>query len=94
MVSLTFQVCTTQTFVSEDVVQRVNAGKILALLNEFVDPREAILDDKAARNCAASQGMKVLGTIGIIILAKKRKSITRLSFWISSGRRVSGWIRN
>ena len=32
---------------------------------------ETILDDRAARNCASSLGIRVRGTIGIILLAKK-----------------------
>jgi len=37
LVSLTFQVGTAQAFLRKNVVQRVNAGKTLALLNEFVN---------------------------------------------------------
>lgn len=32
---------------------------------------EAILDDRAARNCASSLGIPVRGTIGLILIAKK-----------------------
>lgn len=32
---------------------------------------ETLLDDRAARNCASSLGIRVRGTIGIILLAKK-----------------------
>jgi len=35
----------------------------------------AALDDKAARNCAYSLDINVLGTIGIILLLKKKKII-------------------
>lgn len=35
----------------------------------------AALDDKAARNCAASLGIDVIGTIGLIILANKKGRI-------------------
>jgi predicted nucleic acid-binding protein len=35
------------------------------------------LDDRAARNCAASIGVKVIGTIGLIILAKKKGYIEK-----------------
>ena len=38
-----------------------------------------IIDDRAARNCAFSMGIKVLGTIGIILLAKRRKMINQVS---------------
>lgn len=33
---------------------------------------EALVDDRAARNCAASLGLCVRGTLGIILLAKKQ----------------------
>jgi predicted nucleic acid-binding protein len=35
----------------------------------------AVVDDRAARNCAESLGVHVCGTIGIIIVAKKRRKI-------------------
>jgi predicted nucleic acid-binding protein len=34
---------------------------------------EAILDDRAARNCASSLGIRVRGTLGVILLAKKER---------------------
>jgi len=34
-----------------------------------------ILDDRAARNCALSLNIRVLGTVGIIVLAKKEQKI-------------------
>ena len=40
---------------------------------------EAVLDDRAARNCAAAMNIKVKGTIGIILLAKKEKKISQVS---------------
>jgi predicted nucleic acid-binding protein len=36
---------------------------------------EAILDDRAARNCGISLGIKVRGTIGIIVLAKRERRV-------------------
>lgn len=60
----------------------------------FLNPAyEAILDDRAARNCASSLGIRVRGTIGIILLAKKdgvlpliKPLLTQL---IDSGSRIS-----
>ncbi len=38
----------------------------------YVHPEyEAILDDRAARNCASSLGIQVIGTLGVVLLAKK-----------------------
>ena len=47
-------------------------SEVLAWANEHPG-WEAILDDKAARDCAASLGIKARGTVGIILLAKKEK---------------------
>jgi len=50
-------------------------SEVLAWANDHLG-WEAILDDKAARDCAASLGIKARGTIGIILLAKKEKKIS------------------
>jgi predicted nucleic acid-binding protein len=36
---------------------------------------EAILDDRAARKCAAALGLRVRGTLGILLLAKKEGQV-------------------
>ena len=38
---------------------------------------EAIIDDLAARKCAASIGVPVRGTLGIVLLAKQRGLISQ-----------------
>jgi predicted nucleic acid-binding protein len=35
------------------------------------------LDDKAARNCAASLGIDVIGTIGLILMANRKGLIEK-----------------
>lgn len=42
------------------------------------------LDDKAARNCARSFKIKVIGTIGLIILAKRKKVIENAEPFLKS----------
>jgi predicted nucleic acid-binding protein len=38
----------------------------------YVHPEyHAVLDDRAARNCASSLGIQVIGTLGVILLAKQ-----------------------
>lgn len=38
----------------------------------YVHPEyQAVLDDRAARNCASSLGIQVIGTLGVILLAKQ-----------------------
>lgn len=39
----------------------------------------ALVDDRAARNCARTPGIKTLGTGGILVLAKKRGLINSVS---------------
>lgn len=39
---------------------------------------EAILDDRAARNCASCLGIKVRGTLGVILLAKKEGILSQV----------------
>ena len=45
---------------------------------------EAILDDLAARKCARSLGIPLRGTVGIILLAKKKNQISKASPLIQS----------
>lgn len=40
---------------------------------------EAVVDDRVARNCAVSLNVKVRGTIGIILLAKRMNEIDQIS---------------
>lgn len=37
---------------------------------------EAVLDDRAARNCANALGIKVIGSLGLIVLAHRNKLVT------------------
>ena len=39
---------------------------------------QAILDDRAARNCAASLGLACRGTLGILLLAKRKGLVTQV----------------
>ena len=57
---------------------RLGAGEssVLALANEQSDT-EAIIDDLAGRKCAASLNIPVRGTLGIVLVAKKRGLITK-----------------
>ena len=53
----------------------------------------AIIDDRAARNCAQSFGIPHLGTIGVILLGKKEKKLLEvkpvLDELITAGIRIS-----
>jgi hypothetical protein len=49
---------------------------------------EAILDDRAARNYASSLGIRVWGTIGIILLAKKERALPEAPWGLRRTRRL------
>jgi len=55
--------------------------------------RIAALDDRAARNCAASVGVNVIGTIGLILMAHKnghiKKPVAYLENLKKTGFRIS-----
>jgi len=40
-------------------------------------PRWAVLDDRAARRCAAALGVPTIGSLGIVLRARQRGHITR-----------------
>ena len=54
----------------------------------------ALLDDRPARNCALAQGVRIRGTLGIVVLAKREGLIPRCApvfrDLIDSGLRVDG----
>jgi predicted nucleic acid-binding protein len=52
----------------------------------------AILDDKAARRCAKTLGIKTLGTGGLLILAKRRGLIASVSSELDRLRQSGLWI--
>lgn len=55
----------------------LGAGELAVLTWGYVNPgTEIILDDLAARRCAAALGIPVRGTLGLVITAKQRGKIT------------------
>ncbi len=89
------------------LVEKVRNMRLIALLEEFVDTGEAeaivlalernadllLVDDRDARNIAKKLGLQVMGTLGVIALAKYKGLILRAKpiidklvesgFWIS-----------
>jgi predicted nucleic acid-binding protein len=57
---------------------RLGAGEssVLALANEYPST-ETIIDDLAGRKCAASLNIPVRGTLGVVLVAKKRGLISK-----------------
>jgi len=88
-------------------VEKVGNMRLVALLEEFVDTGEAeaivlalernanllLVDDRDARNLAKKLGLQVMGTLGVIALAKYKGLISKAKpiidklietgFWIS-----------
>ena len=52
----------------------------------------ALLDDRAARKCAKTLGIKTLGTAGILVLAKKRKLLKEVLPELEKLRRAGFWV--
>src|SRR5208283_2024339 len=52
----------------------------------------AILDDREARRCASSLGCKYIGTIGVILLAKKRGLIPSVPACLSKLQNAGLWM--
>jgi predicted nucleic acid-binding protein len=44
--------------------------------------RLAVLDDRAARACARAHGVRMIGTLGVILLARKNGLIARARPWV------------
>ncbi|KAB2922196.1 MAG: DUF3368 domain-containing protein [Candidatus Contendobacter sp.] len=44
--------------------------------------RTAVLDDQAGRACARAQGVSVIGTLGVILLAQQRGLIGQARPWV------------
>jgi predicted nucleic acid-binding protein len=55
---------------------RAGESSVLALANQH-HGTEAIIDDLAGRKCAASLNIPVRGTLGIVLIAKKRNLIPK-----------------
>lgn len=55
----------------------LGAGESQVLAHCYRDPTTiAVLDDKAARNCARALGIRVIGTLGLILISKRRGRIS------------------
>jgi len=54
-------------------------GESLVISWAYLNPDyEAILDDRAARTCALSLGIRVRGTLGVLLLAKREGLLPRV----------------
>lgn len=55
----------------------LGSGESQVIAHGMAGSRWAVLDDLAARRCATAHGMKVIGTLGIVLRSKRRGSIDR-----------------
>jgi len=56
--------------------QNLGSGESAVLTWGYVNPdTEVIVDDLAARRCAATLGIPLLGTLGLVLKAKQRGSV-------------------
>ena len=63
----------------EIIAWDLGAGESQVLAHSLLQSGStAILDDKAARDCAKSLNLRVLGTLGIVMIAKRRDWIERV----------------
>lgn len=56
----------------------LGSGESQVIAHALAGSRWAVLDDLAARRCATTHGMKVIGTLGIVLRSKQRGSIDRV----------------
>ncbi len=71
----------------------LGSGESEVLTFAFQNPGfHAILDDKATRRCAKTLGIKILGTGGLVILAKRRGLITSVTHGLEKLRQSGLWI--
>jgi predicted nucleic acid-binding protein len=54
--------------------------------------REVVIDDRAGRRCAEAHGIPLLGTVGLVILAKRLGRITAARPIIDEIRRVGLYV--
>lgn len=71
----------------------LDAGEscVLAQALQMIDAR-VVLDDRAARNCAKSLQIRTLGTVGVILLAKRRGLIDSVGSTIKKIADAGCWL--
>lgn len=76
------------------MVWNLGGGETEVLSFAFENGSEyiALLDDRAARKCAETLGIKTLGTVGILILAKKRGLIEDISLELEKIKNAGLWL--
>ena len=60
----------------------LGAGESQVIAHCLGNARTAVLDDQAGRACARAQGVSVIGTLGVILLAQQRGLIGQARPWV------------
>jgi predicted nucleic acid-binding protein len=71
----------------------LGAGETVVLSYALARPDYvAVIDDTAGRRCASSLNITVIGTVGLIVLAKRRKLIARITPSLEALRDAGLWL--
>lgn len=71
----------------------LGAGESAVLSYGLANPEyTAVIDDAAARRCARSLNITVIGTVGLVVLAKRRKLIPRIAPGLQALRDAGLWL--
>ncbi|MFO1433867.1 MAG: DUF3368 domain-containing protein [Candidatus Competibacteraceae bacterium] len=71
----------------------LGAGESAVLTLALEQPAyRALVDDRAARRCARTLGIRVLGTGGLLVLAKRRGLLTSVTDGINRLRQAGLWL--
>jgi predicted nucleic acid-binding protein len=60
----------------------LGAGESQVIAHCLKNARTAVLDDQAGRACARSQGITLIGTLGVILLAQQQGLIAHARPWV------------
>jgi predicted nucleic acid-binding protein len=55
----------------------LGAGESQVIAHCVGTPRWAVLDDRAARRCAVTHGVPVIGSLGVVLRSRKKRNIDR-----------------
>lgn len=61
----------------------LGAGESQVITHGLVGSRWVVLDDLAARRCAASHGLAVIGSLGVVLRAKQRGLLEEARPWVT-----------
>jgi predicted nucleic acid-binding protein len=60
----------------------LGAGESQVIAHCLANPRTAVLDDQAGRACARAHGVSLVGTLGVLLLARQQGLIAQARPWV------------